>query len=104
MEGAPASAVGDAAEGWRGTGARARPLARTVANQLFPCQPPKSQMPSLAFHLDLLRVKVMGNDEEVQSFGHFVCLPEQQNLLEFAKRVRKLLKYKISIAFYFQTG
>lgn len=47
---------------------------------------------------------MMGNDEEVQSFGHFEHLPEQQNILEFAKRVRKLLKYKISIAFYFQSG
>lgn len=39
----------------------------------------------------------MGSDEEVQSSEHFACLPEHQNLLEFAKPGRKLLNDKISI-------
>lgn len=39
----------------------------------------------------------MGSDEELQSSEHFECLPEHQNLLEFAKPGRKLLNDKISI-------
>lgn len=39
----------------------------------------------------------MGSEEEVQSPEHSVCLPEHQNLLEFAKPGRKLLNDKISI-------
>lgn len=38
----------------------------------------------------------MGSDEELQSSEHFECLPEHQNVLEFAKPGRKLLNDKIS--------